>query len=886
MKSILPSFQKNRIGITVILLFLTFNAAAQPTWWPAQGSANSPIATPTTTATVNKASGIVAGDLILLIISWDTHPTSATITPPTGFTLIATAGTTATPRTSIRAYYKFAGLSEPASYTITWVGNRHFVAACNRITGADPSAPIGATSSLRTAVGNTNSISLPGFNAQGNSLLVAAFTTDVATASITVPADMTQKNNFSNTNLSYATALDIDGIPSATGTKTFSWTTTASVGSGIFFEILSTNTDNDVYSDFNDLDNDNDGIKDVDEGCRANVGIYDAKLGFLFQGNPSSVYTVNFSTGVSTLVRTFSQYYNAVAYNDDDDRFWAFDLTDGGRISLLNPGNSTWPVTSTINTATFTTAFAGGYSRQDKRYVFSASLNIFVYNGNPASGGYRTFVKTFTSPVAFQDFAYNPLDNRFYGTQQASNNLYRIDINAETVTLLGVPVGLPLGAYGAIYTTLDGKLILSNNGTGDIYLINLAADPLFAINYSPGPNAGNNDGARSLDLNLQGECLLDTDLDGIPNMNDLDSDDDGCPDVIEGGGTFTNTDHTGGVLNGTVQTGTTTIGIPTSAGAGQSVGTSIVATRLVTVTVPPATITASTPGTYNISIVTRSENTSTFQATAPHPVYGTLGNNNANLRYQWYRGDPDAGGVALTNTAPYSGVTTATLSVAMSSNAQAGTYYVVGTVTNNECARVKHSTVILSTLPLNLISFNGTAQGCATVLNWQTTDEVNVSYFEIEQSIDGIVWNNKGKVLSQTTNNGVKNYNYTVSQENATSFYRLKIVDANLTFKYSSVLQVKTICNDKQNSIQIYPNPVAKSGLVTITLQGKYTGKAEVTLVDATGSKVISMQVQLNAGMLYTQKISFENLAKGLYMLQIVDNNGKRIYPVKKIINQ
>jgi hypothetical protein len=43
--------------------------------------------------------------------------------------------------------------------------------------------------------------------------------------------------------------------------------------------------------------------------------------------------------------------------------------------------------------------------------------------------------------------------------------------------------------------------------------------------------------------------LFACDGDGIPNHKDLDSDNDGCPDALEGGGSFTTTDLLNGVLS-------------------------------------------------------------------------------------------------------------------------------------------------------------------------------------------------------------------------------------------------------------------------------------------------------------------------------------------------
>ena len=108
-----------------------------------------------------------------------------------------------------------------------------------------------------------------------------------------------------------------------------------------------------------------------------------------------------------------------------------------------------------------------------------------------------------------------------------------------------------------------------------------------AFNSAPASNFPSNAGDRGLITITQNSIIVcnhrDTDGDGIPDYLDLDSDGDGCPDAIEGGATFTTANlvtATGTIatqtpnqnLGNTVGNTAPTLGVPTIAGAGQSIG--------------------------------------------------------------------------------------------------------------------------------------------------------------------------------------------------------------------------------------------------------------------------------------------------------------------------
>ena len=76
--------------------------------------------------------------------------------------------------------------------------------------------------------------------------------------------------------------------------------------------------------------------------------------------------------------------------------------------------------------------------------------------------------------------------------------------------------------------------------------------------------------APSYHLYIAGFCEVDTDGDGIAHHLDLDSDNDGCPDALEGGGGF----EYGDIQNDTLTGGVDANGVPTVTSGGQTIGTS------------------------------------------------------------------------------------------------------------------------------------------------------------------------------------------------------------------------------------------------------------------------------------------------------------------------
>lgn len=433
--------------------------------------------------------------------------------------------------------------------------------------------------------------------------------------------------------------------------------------------------DGDGVNNICDLDDDNDGILDEDEACANAVSSFpNAEKGYLFQGQPTTVYLVDISTGATTQHQTLNYYINGVTVNEDDNLFWAIDKTNN-KVVLIDP--YTFNIVETLNITD--TAVSGAYDPIKKEYVTVTKNDIQVFDGDPNSPTYKTELKNFTNTTGKNviDLGYNTSDGGLYGIPGNTNDLYKVDTTNESITLVGDISGLPDGSYGAIYTTLDGNFYMSNNNTGVIYQMELR-NGLTATAFANGPASGTNDGAKVLSVDLSGQQVcLDTDDDGSPNSQDLDSDADGYYDVEEAGGVDNDGD---GMLDGTGfdEDGKVTGG---TGGYNGSDGTENQAHRM-SITTPPSDQTVGYQEATTFTVVATAEQATNYLNGSP--VYDSPGNATGRIVYQWYRGNPDTDGVALSNTGVYSGTDTATLSISSSLGLYTNRYYVRLTHLDND----------------------------------------------------------------------------------------------------------------------------------------------------------------------------------------------------------
>ncbi len=166
------------------------------------------------------------------------------------------------------------------------------------------------------------------------------------------------------------------------------------------------------------------------------------------------------------------------------------------------------------------------------------------------------------------------------------------------------------------------------------------------------------------------------------------------------------------------------------------------------------------------------------------------------------------------------------------------------------------------TLGLTLINFTAVRNNQVADLAWQTTNETNTNYFDIERSTDGNTWAKIGSTKAMGNNNGINNYKFTDGYPiNGNDYYRLKQFDNSGSFSYSAV---RMIHFDASQNVLVYPSPFNSN----VTIDAGINMIGDMSILDLNGrvvyhSKIATTKETLNLGW----------LATGLYTVKMNGNS-------------
>ena len=190
----------------------------------------------------------------------------------------------------------------------------------------------------------------------------------------------------------------------------------------------------------------------------------------------------------------------------------------------------------------------------------------------------------------------------------------------------------------------------------------------------------------------------------------------------------------------------------------------------------------------------------------------------------------------------------------------------------------------ITPLPVELTWFKAQRQAQGVLLTWETASEKENKGFEVQASKDGKSFSKIAFVESRVVNSSVtQRYSYIDKAPvvAGTRYYRLAQVDLDGTTTYSSLKIVDM--STKIVAAAAFPNPFAEGQEVSVRLpQGGESRLVNIVLTNTLGQVVYEQQAQVQDGEVELSVNTAKANAKGLYLLNVIDNGTKYTFKLVK----
>ena len=189
---------------------------------------------------------------------------------------------------------------------------------------------------------------------------------------------------------------------------------------------------------------------------------------------------------------------------------------------------------------------------------------------------------------------------------------------------------------------------------------------------------------------------------------------------------------------------------------------------------------------------------------------------------------------------------------------------------NDFSTSLPHPENSANALPVELASIAATANRLTAQVRWSTATEVNNYGFDIERKSSNGVWAKIGFVAGSGTSSSLHTYTYSDNVDQAGLYeYRIKQIDKNGTFKYSSTMQLEVGSVLKTLSLgSNYPNPFNPS--TSIEFSVPTDGRAALKVYNMLGQQVATLFDGLaTAGKMMKVTFDASRLTSGVYFSRL-----------------
>ncbi|WP_127130612.1 T9SS type A sorting domain-containing protein [Pseudoflavitalea rhizosphaerae] len=168
-----------------------------------------------------------------------------------------------------------------------------------------------------------------------------------------------------------------------------------------------------------------------------------------------------------------------------------------------------------------------------------------------------------------------------------------------------------------------------------------------------------------------------------------------------------------------------------------------------------------------------------------------------------------------------------------------------------------------TSLPVTWLYVRGERKQQSAIINWATAQEFDSDNFVVEYSRDGREYTSIGEVKAAGNSSTSRKYEFTWhGLQPGVNYFRLKQIDKNGTFSYSSIISIPFA--DRNTAPVLLPNPVDKTATLLVPPSFEAT---HLNVFDAAGRIVWQQAITSNNNSY--QLLQLGSLQKGIYVLQV-----------------
>ncbi len=177
-----------------------------------------------------------------------------------------------------------------------------------------------------------------------------------------------------------------------------------------------------------------------------------------------------------------------------------------------------------------------------------------------------------------------------------------------------------------------------------------------------------------------------------------------------------------------------------------------------------------------------------------------------------------------------------------------------------------------SVLPVEFLQFKGNMLGNNVPLCWSIITPKEIDHFDIERSLNNQIYIKTGTVKQQVKLNEPQNFNFTDDIRSITNdiiFYRLKVIGVKGEIKFSNVLVVRR--DVLKTAVTIVPNPAGE--YVSLRFFAGKESLATLRLINDLGEVVLQQNKKVLKGNNAVQLSGLSKFSNGVYTMQVLLND-------------